>query len=147
MWITTCKACDHEDKKESVSNITLSDSHKDTQTHTGFLLTQSLTWEDQMKSSNCSVMKIHYFILFLHQAQKLIPSLPPGFHTILRKAPAIHTHTLFSRPPFHCWQFLQTVISFYPLIVLMYFSGFLPQIPSHYSTEIATCSRKFHSFI
>ena len=76
--------CDQEDKKESVSIITLPDSHKDTQTHTGSLLTQSLTREDQTKSSNCSVMKINDFILFLHQAQRLIPSLPPGFHIILR---------------------------------------------------------------
>ena len=76
MWITICKAHDHKEKIQTVSIITLPDSHKDIKTHTGFLLTQSLTWVHPMKGSNYSVVKIHHYVTSsLSGAQKLIPSL------------------------------------------------------------------------
>ena len=76
-----------------------------------------------------------------------VNTISPSWFSYHFKIGSSHTYThTVSGPLFHCWQSLQTVITFYPLILLMYFSGFLPQIASHYSTAIATCSRKVHSF-
>ena len=88
VWITICKAHDHKEKIETVSIITLPDSHKDIKTHTGFLLTQSLTWVHPMKGSNCSVVKIHHCVTSSFWSSEINTISCFGFHeqqqTILR---------------------------------------------------------------